>query len=53
MNNEIKSKSIHNNLKNSANRFSKKIKPLEILTKKFNNYTLNSIEIKLLSKKND
>ena len=29
MNNEIKSKSIHNNLKNSANRFSKKIKPLE------------------------
>ena len=34
MNNEIRSKSVHNNLNFSVNKFSKRIKPLEVFTKK-------------------
>lgn len=52
MNNEIRSKSVHNNPKISVNKFSKRIKPLEVFTKKRYFYNLNSIEKKLLSNKN-
>jgi hypothetical protein len=49
MNNEIRSKSVHNNLKMIKNKFSKKIKPTEIIVKKKQPYNLNSIEKKLQS----
>jgi len=52
MNNEIRSKSVHNNRILSVNKFSKRIKPVEVFTKKRNLNNLNSIEKKLLSNKN-
>jgi hypothetical protein len=52
MNNEIRSKSVHNNPKMSTSKFSKRIKPLETIIKKRNLNNLNSIEKKLLSNKN-
>lgn len=52
MNSEIRSKSVHNNPKITINKFSKRIKPLEVFTKNINLNNLNSIEKKLLSNKN-
>ena len=52
MNNEIRSKSVHNNPKISVNKFSKRIKPLEFFVRKRNLNNLNSIEKKLLLNKN-
>ena len=52
MNSEVRSKSVHNNPKITINKFSKRIKPLEVFSKKRNLNNLNSIEKKLLSNKN-
>ncbi len=51
MNVEVVSKSVYN-MKSSANRFFKKVKPLEVSSKKSNNSNLSSIDKKLLSNKN-
>ena len=52
MNVEGTSKSVYNISKSSLNRFSKKVKPLEVMAKKLENLNLSSIEKKLLSNKN-
>ena len=53
MNVEGTSKSVYNNYnKSSLNKFSKKVKPLEVRIKKFENLNLSSIDKKLLSNKN-
>jgi hypothetical protein len=52
MNNEVRSKSIHNDFRDSGSKFSKKIKKIEVKSKMIDNIKLNSIEKKLLSNKN-
>lgn len=52
MNVEIVSKSVYNINKSSLNRFSKKVKPLEVRVKKLDNLNLSSIDKKLSSNKN-
>lgn len=52
MNKEGTSKSVYNISKSSLNRFSKKVKPLEVMAKKLDNLNLSSIDKKLLSYKN-
>lgn len=52
MNNEVRSKSIHNDFRDSGSKFSKKIKKIEVKSKMIDYIKLNSIEKKLLSNKN-
>ena len=52
MNNVVRSKSIHNDFRDSGSKFSKKIKKIEVKSKMIDNIKLNSIEKKLLSNKN-
>ena len=52
MNVEVVSKSVYNINKSSLNRFSKKVKPLEVRVKKLDNLNLSSIDKKLSSNKN-
>jgi hypothetical protein len=52
MNAEGTSKSVYNNNKSSLNKFSKKVKPLEVRVKKLENLNLSSIDKKLSSNKN-
>ena len=52
MNVEGTSKSVYNISKRSLNRFSKKVKPLEVMAKKLENLNLSSIDKKLSSNKN-
>ena len=52
MNNEVRSKSIHNDFRDSGSKFSKKINKIEVKSKIIDYIKLNSIEKKLLSNKN-